>query len=450
VKGKYRFGMKIPLLPRRSLRARFTFGFAAVLLPFLLAAAIGQFYFLPRMLGPLEEIVYEVAEEMRPVAALEIALLEVRHAGHDYLIQRHPVQRDAFARSVRRAEGAIQVTFSDRFHAEEERTAIRTARGEWEQAWPLADALLQLPEPVGSAAAARDMERVELHLDRALDALGQIREKMDREINEERAKAQAARQEAMLLTAAVIAIALGIALTAGTLLGRYVLGSVDALRLASRRLEEGDLTARVTLNVQDEFAEVAAAFNTMAAQLEKSYAALQETASRDGLTGLFNRRELDSKLGEELARCKRYGHALSLLLVDLDHFKVINDSYGHPAGDKVLRGIADIIRGPARRSDVVARYGGEEFAVIMPETEKSGAQVFAERIRLAVAGHTFSIDNKPPLNVTVSVGVAGFPGDAGTDAALIAAADSALYDAKRAGRDCVRSFGLERCREDHA
>jgi diguanylate cyclase (GGDEF)-like protein len=188
----------------------------------------------------------------------------------------------------------------------------------------------------------------------------------------------------------------------------------------------------------------------MAAQLEKSYAALQETASRDGLTGLFNRRELDSKLGEELARCKRYGHALSLLLVDLDHFKVINDSYGHPAGDKVLRGIADIIRGPARRSDVVARYGGEEFAVIMPETEKSGAQVFAERIRLAVAGHTFSIDNKPPLNVTVSVGVAGFPGDAGTDAALIAAADSALYDAKRAGRDCVRSFGLERCREDHA
>ena len=142
-------------------------------------------------------------------------------------------------------------------------------------------------------------------------------------------------------------------------------------------------------------------------------------------------------------RGNRYRHPLSLLMLDLDHFKAINDGYGHPAGDKVLSEVAGIVKRVMRDSDQVARYGGEEFVVILPEMDTPGAGVLAERIRAAVAAYTFSADETHPFNITISIGLAGFPNDANSGETLIAAADRALYDAKRAGRDCVRSFDPE-------
>ena len=128
-------------------------------------------------------------------------------------------------------------------------------------------------------------------------------------------------------------------------------------------------------------------------------------------------------------------------MLDLDHFKAINDGYGHPVGDEVLREAAAIVKHALRGMDAVARYGGEEFAVILPETNKVGAGVLAQHICEAVTAYTFSADETHALNVTVSIGLAGFPNDANSGETLIAAADRALYDAKRAGRNCVRSFG---------
>ncbi len=160
----------------------------------------------------------------------------------------------------------------------------------------------------------------------------------------------------------------------------------------------------------------------------------ERLATTDGLTGLTNHRSFQGRLDEHLAQAGRYGKKLSLLLCDIDHFKSVNDTHGHPAGDLVLRGVARTLGRAARTTDVVARYGGEEFAVVMPETDAAGALVIAERIRERIGKIAFETE-QGPLRVTVSVGLATFPEDGQTKAALVERADGCLYHAKRHGRN---------------
>jgi two-component system, cell cycle response regulator len=160
----------------------------------------------------------------------------------------------------------------------------------------------------------------------------------------------------------------------------------------------------------------------------------ERLATTDGLTGLTNHRTFQERLEAQLAQAQRYGKRVSLLICDVDHFKAVNDTYGHPAGDEVLRGLARTLLREARGTDVVARYGGEEFAVVMPETDAAGAVVIAERIRDRVSRLGFDT-GLGPLRVTVSLGTATFPDDARTKAALVERADACLYHAKRHGRN---------------
>jgi len=160
----------------------------------------------------------------------------------------------------------------------------------------------------------------------------------------------------------------------------------------------------------------------------------ERLATTDGLTGLQNHRTFQERLDAQLAQAERYGKRTSLLLCDVDHFKSVNDTYGHPVGDAVLRGIARILQKEARNTDVVARYGGEEFAIVMPETDTGGAMVIAERIRERVAAFVFETP-QGPLQVTISLGVATFPDDCKTKAELVERSDGCLYHAKRHGRN---------------
>jgi diguanylate cyclase (GGDEF)-like protein len=177
-----------------------------------------------------------------------------------------------------------------------------------------------------------------------------------------------------------------------------------------------------------------------AGSLERAelYDRAEKLAITDGLTGLYNHRHFQGLLERELAEALRYKKRLSLLLGDIDHFKAVNDTYGHPAGDVVLKGVAEIIAREARGTDACSRYGGEEFAVLMPETDARGAQAIAERIRRAVAACEFQTD-LGPLRVTLSLGLATAPDDA-ADRHLVEHADQALYHAKRTGRDRVVAF----------
>jgi len=179
---------------------------------------------------------------------------------------------------------------------------------------------------------------------------------------------------------------------------------------------------------------------------------IHELAAHDSITGLYNRRELNRFLDYELGSSRRYNHPLSFLLMDIDHFKSINDNLGHQAGDEVLNRIAQLLRSAARTSDLLARYGGDEFAVVMTETPIDEACQGAERLRKAVEAETIRIErgngSVENVKVTLSVGVAGFPDDADSSAALIDASDRTLYWAKRQGRNRVARFQTEQGKGD--
>jgi diguanylate cyclase (GGDEF)-like protein len=163
---------------------------------------------------------------------------------------------------------------------------------------------------------------------------------------------------------------------------------------------------------------------------------MQRAATTDPLTGLMNRRAMLDQMNRERARADRYGQPLSALLLDVDHFKRVNDVHGHAAGDRVLRGLAALLGGKMRASDLVARWGGEEFLVVLPQTHPAGALVFAERVRAAVAASPFDIGEGKPLSITVSIGLAGTLPPILFEP-LVEEADRALYEAKRSGRNRV-------------
>ncbi len=168
--------------------------------------------------------------------------------------------------------------------------------------------------------------------------------------------------------------------------------------------------------------------------LEFTAARLKETSFKDEVTGLYNRRFFTLRLEEELSRYRRFNHPVSVVLLDLDGFKSVNDEFGHAAGDETLRGVAHILMKHSRGINVVSRYGGDEFAVLLVETSKAGARLYADRIREVVAKYPFDHGKV----VTSSFGVASLPDDeAGTADELFRAADEALYSAKKAGKNQV-------------
>lgn len=173
--------------------------------------------------------------------------------------------------------------------------------------------------------------------------------------------------------------------------------------------------------------------------LEEVNRKLEQLAITDGLTGLVNHRHFHERLAREVERARRTGLPLTLAMFDVDHFKAFNDAWGHPAGDTVLRRVADALRAGRRVNDVVARYGGEEFAVLLVDTPRAAGEAVAERIRDRVARDRFG--NGAGVRVTVSAGVAAYPDDARDAGELVLAADGALYRAKRAGRNRVAAAG---------
>jgi diguanylate cyclase (GGDEF)-like protein len=173
-------------------------------------------------------------------------------------------------------------------------------------------------------------------------------------------------------------------------------------------------------------------------ELAEANSRLAQLAVTDGLTGLYNHRHFHERLALEVERSVRNGLPLSMLMIDVDHFKHYNDHHGHPAGDELLRQLARLMGDGRRANDFVARYGGEEFAIVLVDTPKLTAAQVAERLRERVANHPFEYNSdQPGGQLSISLGVASFPDDAADAESLVRSADAALYEAKHGGRNCV-------------
>ena len=219
-------------------------------------------------------------------------------------------------------------------------------------------------------------------------------------------------------------------------LGLLVVLPLERLARAADQVAGGDLDVEVPVSGGGEVSQLTGVFNDMVRRLREGRTELERLSVTDELTGLANRRHLDDEIERELERHERHKRAFAVLMLDVDRFKSLNDSHGHPAGDAVLRQLAGVLNESTRKGDTVARFGGEEFLVILPETPAAGALHLAEKIRAAVEGHHFVIDESgAPVRVTVSVGLALFPDHGRTAEPLIAAADQALYRSKQGGRN---------------
>jgi len=163
---------------------------------------------------------------------------------------------------------------------------------------------------------------------------------------------------------------------------------------------------------------------------------LETLAAVDFLTGVYNRRQFETLARAELARCQRYMRPLSVVMLDIDHFKAVNDRFGHAAGDRVLKSVADLCRAAKRDSDIIARLGGEEFAIMLPETTEAATVQFAERLRHLIVDCALTA-NGEAIPVTISVGIAGASIRTSGIEALMRDADQALYEAKRSGRNRI-------------
>jgi diguanylate cyclase (GGDEF)-like protein len=177
-----------------------------------------------------------------------------------------------------------------------------------------------------------------------------------------------------------------------------------------------------------------------AIKLSDSMRTLESLATHDDLTGLLNRREMERVLGEELSRAERFRRPLAFILIDLDHFKQVNDSRGHLAGDHALRHVSAVLASQLRNADSLARFGGEEFGIVAIEADPVGADALAERCRAELEAKTCRLPDGSLLEITLSAGVACFPQDGRDVATLVHAADQALYSAKARGRNRCVSF----------
>ncbi len=238
-----------------------------------------------------------------------------------------------------------------------------------------------------------------------------------------------------------------------------------------KRMQSGELTVELPIQNEDEIGYLTNAFNTMAARLnafitdleklvsdrtselvvaneslqkqlsenEAMRVELREQAIRDPLTNAYNRRFLIEILEGEISRSKRYGESFSLVMMDVDHFKILNDNFGHQAGDSVLKQLVSLLKETTRKSDVICRCGGEEFVVLMPNTTRKDAFQRAEAWRLACEKMKFTIEREV-IQITLSLGIVTFEGSDLSGNQLVSMADQAMYRAKAAGRNCTRIF----------
>lgn len=424
-----------------TIQHRLALGMGAMLFP-LVVLGMGAFISFSGALRSFEQNGNETLEVLFPIASLQTSMQAATEQAEQCLEQRSVIACQQYQQLNRNIREQLQVMLKTPTPLQEQKVFLLTSQQAWQTANQEMERLQQLMSKNKlKPRAALLTDRLDAEHQKALMSLAQLyRLVTSLQLEDDLKQAKQVNSRIQTMTGIGCGLGLSLALAAGWWLARSILKPLQVLEEGVQYLGDGRLDHRINLKSQDEFGRLAETFNLMAAKLEQTQQELIDLATLDGLTGVFNRREFNRRFSTELERSERYGHACCLIMFDIDHFKKLNDTYGHQAGDEALKHFAALLKRQVRPTDLVARYGGEEFGVILPETEIGKATEVAERLRSVIEAEPVLIGLEQTLHITSSIGVAAFPQDAQDTSALLEAADQALYAAKRSGRNRVVRF----------
>jgi len=408
-----------------------------MLLP-LAVLGITSYLSINRVIDSVYSVVHDPYSELELTARTEVAVLNALMPPNDYLVHGEHIERSNFDRLSTEVEKAFDDLTRDAGIEHNSDGSMHQARRNWDKGKQMAIDLLSIEKPVGDRNAAAAMERMDLQFEKILNELKAVKRLAREEANRQLQAAERVRQQSIFESIFVFVIGLVISIGAAWLLMRTVVDPIQNLHRTVQQFGRGQLSQRVEMNRQDELGRLAEAFNDMADQVKSITDTLTDESMHDALTGIFNRRELERQLQRLIEHASRHKRTLTLAMLDLDHFKLVNDEHGHQTGDELLKKVARVMENNLRPGDVLARYGGEEFIAVLPEADIDGARRVAERIRLLVGG-TVTKHDGANVSTTISIGLAVFPVDGRTAKELMAAADRALYGAKASGRNQVQA-----------
>jgi diguanylate cyclase (GGDEF)-like protein len=428
----------IPLTNRSSLRQRFLLYLGSL---FLLLSILGgvSYYTLQATVDNFDQAINQELLYLRQQIYLRDLVTLTNNPVYQYISYGDAQERLLYKDIQSEANDLFIEILDNTQLSGTQKELIHNSYQEWQKATTTAMAILSPTQPMEKKATQTLLETFNNYTEGTIDILYESHNINLKNIEMLRTEANSNFIFTQSITLAGFITGIITFITAIIAMFRFVLQPAQSLLQSMESFGRGDLRHRIKVTSTDEFGALAVGFNRMAENLERDQAKLAELAIRDSLTGLYNRREFERLLNDEIHRFRRHGHPVSLLIIDIDHFKQINDRYGHQVGDEALRTVADIITNESRTGDVIARYGGEELAVILPETGAENATILAERTCQAIAEFPVMISPKEVIPITVSIGAATVPDNANAARDLVTAADLAMYEAKRNGRNCVRS-----------
>ena len=409
---------------------------ALTLLPLLLAAGLGYFVLHRSVVGDFADVTQLQKQLLQPVKDLQLSMLQAEEPLDEYLEFGGEDRMDSY-RALRRR---VEATYPRLLPLLDGELAglVERSRDDWGSLDLLVTDMVAAQRAGNTAALVEAQTRFDGVQAAAQDKLQAAGDLLERRVETDYRDAILGLERSEWIAGIAGGISLLVMALGIGLFYRTIINSVERLIEGAERFSEGDRDHRIEVQIPRELHLVAEELNKMIGTIRESEHRLVEMAQRDTLTGLLNRQTWDANVSDAQQRMNRHGEKFCVVVADLDHFKKVNDSHGHDAGDAVLRIVAGILSASLRTIDKVHRMGGEEFAMLLPATDMERAVTTAERIRKAVEARQihFPADS---IHVTISMGVAEATVDT-TGADLYKQADTALYQAKTGGRNAVVVF----------
>lgn len=382
-------------------------------------------------IGSLTHIVDAPLEELVSTKEIQNTILRSELPFYLYMNRGETADRESFIRLAVDIDLKLEELIKNTANINSEQRLLKAAQTEWHAAKSLGESLLTTHNIPENKVLMAKIDQFSRHLERSASMLEEFSEHSLDEINNRRFVAQDSEWKTIGMLTLVFSLGLLLALLASISLGHSIIEPIRRLEKTVSRFGKGDTSTRINVKSNDELGNLASAFNQLAERYEQIKLELDYLSVHDNLTGLFDQAKLIQEVGLEIERAKRYDRSFSILLIDIDNFRDVNNQYGRLIGDSVLCSVADKIRTTIRPTDLAARYGDDEFGIILSETDVKGARESAQRIIEAIEDNPLNIGDGKKLKITIAISNVTYPIEADSEAALFSRAEELLAQAKR-------------------